>query len=71
VNVVKLFDLIYVMTNGGPGAASRVIAFSMYQEAFPQGQFGYGAAIAVVMVILLIPVMIYNVRRFRAEAVQQ
>jgi alpha-glucoside transport system permease protein len=71
VNVIKLFDLIYVMTRGGPGTSSRVIAFSMYQEAFPQGQFGYGAAIAVVMVILLIPVMIYNVRRFRAEAVQQ
>jgi alpha-glucoside transport system permease protein len=71
VNVIKLFDLIYVMTRGGPGTSSRVIAFSMYQEAFPQGQFGYGSAIAVVMVLLLIPVMIYNVRRFRAEAVQQ
>ena len=70
VNVIKLFDLIYVMTAGGPGAASRVIAFSMYQEAFPQGQFGYGATIAVVMVLLLIPVMIFNIRRFRAEAVQ-
>jgi alpha-glucoside transport system permease protein len=71
VNVIKLFDLIYVMTRGGPGTSSRVIGFSMYQEAFPQGQFGYGAAIAIVMVILLIPVMIFNVRRFRAEAVVQ
>ncbi len=70
VNVIKLFDLIYVMTAGGPGAASRVIAFSMYQEAFPQGRFGYGAAIAIVMLLLLIPVMIFNIRRFRAEAVQ-
>jgi alpha-glucoside transport system permease protein len=71
VNVIKLFDLIYVMTAGGPGSSSRVIAFSMYQEAFPQGQFGYGATIAIVMILLLIPVMVYNVRRFRAEAVQQ
>jgi len=70
VSVIKLFDLIYVMTNGGPGTASRVIAFSMYFEAFPQGRFGYGAAIAMVMIILLIPIMIFNVRRFRAEAVQ-
>ncbi len=70
VNVIKLFDIIYVMTRGGPGASSRVIAFSMYQEAFPQGQFGYGAAIAVVMLLLLVPVMIFNIRRFRAEAVQ-
>ena len=71
VNVIKLFDLIYVMTNGGPGTSSRVIAFSMYFEAFPQGRFGYGAAIAMVMLLLLIPVMIFNIRRFRAEAVQQ
>ena len=71
VNVIKLFDLIFVMTNGGPGTASRVIAFSMYFEAFPQGRFGYGAAIAMVMLLLLIPVMIFNIRRFRAEAVQQ
>jgi alpha-glucoside transport system permease protein len=71
VNVIKLFDLIYVMTRGGPGTSSRVIAFSMYQEAFPAGQFGYGAAIAVVMLLLLIPIMFFNVRRFRTEAVQQ
>jgi alpha-glucoside transport system permease protein len=70
VNVIKLFDIIFVMTAGGPGASSRVIAFSMYQEAFPQGQFGYGAAIAVVMLLLLVPVMIFNIRRFRADAVQ-
>jgi alpha-glucoside transport system permease protein len=70
VNVIKLFDLIFVMTAGGPGASSRVIAFSMYQEAFPQGRFGYGATIAIVMLLLLIPVMIFNIRRFRAEAVQ-
>ena len=70
VNVIKLFDLIFVMSGGGPGSSSRVIAFAMYQEAFPQGRFGYGATIAVVMLLLLIPVMIYNIRRFRAEAVQ-
>ena len=70
VNVIKLFDLIYVMSKGGPGSESRVVAFAMYQEAFPQGQFGYGAAIAMVMLLMLIPVMIFNIRRFRAEAVQ-
>ena len=69
VNVIKLFDLIYVLTNGGPGTASRVIAFTMYQEALPGGQFGRGAAIAVIMLILLIPIMAYNVRRFRSSRV--
>ena len=69
VNVIKLFDLIYVMTAGGPGKASRVIAFTMYQQAFTAGQYGYGSAVAVVMLVVLIPIMIYNVRRFRTANV--
>jgi alpha-glucoside transport system permease protein len=69
VNVIKLFDLIFVMTGGGPGTASQVIAFTMYQQAFGAGQWGYGAAVAVVMLVLLTPIMIFNVRRFRTGAV--
>ena len=69
VNVIKLFDLIYVMTFGGPGKASRVIAFTMYQQAFSAGQYGYGSAVAVVMLVVLIPIMIFNVRRFRTKSV--
>ena len=69
VNVIKLFDLIYVMTFGGPGTASRTIAFTMYQQAFQAGQYGYGSAVAVVMLVVLIPIMIFNVRRFRTKAV--
>jgi alpha-glucoside transport system permease protein len=69
VNVIKTFDLIYVMTRGGPGVSSRLIAFTMYQESIPGGKYGYGAAVAVIMLVLLIPVMVFNVRRFRSEAV--
>jgi alpha-glucoside transport system permease protein len=69
VNVVKLFDLIYVLTNGGPGVKSRVIAFTMYYESIPGGQFGRGAAVAVIMLILLVPIMAYNIRRFRSSRV--
>jgi alpha-glucoside transport system permease protein len=69
VNVIKLFDLIFVMTAGGPGKASQVIAFTMFQQAFEAGQYGYGSAVAVIMLILLTPIMIFNVRRFRAGSV--
>lgn len=69
VNVIKLFDLIFVMTQGGPGRASRVIAFTMWQQAFEAGQYGFGSAVAVVMLLLLLPIMVFNVRRFRAQAV--
>jgi alpha-glucoside transport system permease protein len=70
VNVIKIFDLIYVMTQGGPGTASRVIAFTMYQESLAAGRYGYGAAVAVIMLVILIPVMIFNVKRFRSEDVR-
>src|SRR5712692_11733281 len=40
VNVIKLFDLIYVMTRGGPGKSSQVIAFTMFQQAFEAAQYG-------------------------------
>jgi alpha-glucoside transport system permease protein len=69
INVIKVFDIIYVMTGGGPGGASEVIAFSMVDETFTNGEGGYGAAIAVVMLALIIPIMAFNIRRFRSERV--
>jgi alpha-glucoside transport system permease protein len=69
INVIKVFDIIYVMTGGGPGGASEVIAFSMVDETFTNAEGGYGAAIAVVMLLLIIPIMAFNIRRFRSERV--
>jgi alpha-glucoside transport system permease protein len=69
INVIKVFDIIYVMTNGGPGTSSRVIAYTMYTETFNNDRAGYGAAVAVIMLVLLLPVMILNVSRFRSSKV--
>src|SRR6184192_3062905 len=69
INVIKVFDIIYVMTGGGPGTSSRVIAFTMYEETFANSRAGYGAAVAVLMLVFTLPVMILNVRRFRSERV--
>jgi alpha-glucoside transport system permease protein len=69
INVVKVFDIVYIMTQGGPGGASRVIAYSFFIETFENGKGGYGAAVAVFMLIVIIPIMILNIRRFRSEAV--
>jgi alpha-glucoside transport system permease protein len=68
INVIKLFDLVFVMTGGGPGNASTVIAVQMYEQ-FAARNFEYSAAVAVVMLLILVPVMIFNVRRFRSERV--
>jgi alpha-glucoside transport system permease protein len=69
INVIKLFDVIFVMTRGGPGNSSEVIATQMYDELFQNGEGGYAASIAVVMLILIIPLMIWNISRFRTERV--
>lgn len=68
INVIKVFDIIYVMTKGGPGSSSRVIAYTMYTDTFG-GHPGRGAAVAVIMLVLMIPVMILNVKRFKSERV--
>ena len=71
INVLKVFDLIYIMTRGGPQGASRVIAYTMYTETFEAGKGGYGSAVAVIMLILIVPVMLVNLRRFRAEEAER
>jgi alpha-glucoside transport system permease protein len=70
INVIKVFDIIYVMTQGGPGSSSRVIAYTMFTETF-NGHPGRGAAVAVIMLLLMVPVMVLNVKRFRSERVVQ
>jgi alpha-glucoside transport system permease protein len=69
INVIKLFDVIYVLTRGGPGNSSEVIATQMYDELFVNGEGGYAASIAVVMLILVLPLMVWNISRFRSERV--
>jgi alpha-glucoside transport system permease protein len=69
INVIKLFDVIFVLTGGGPGNASEVIATQMYSELFTNGEGGYAASIAVIMLLLVLPLMIWNIRRFRTERV--
>ncbi len=67
IQTIKIVDLVLVATDGGPAGASRIIGFSFYWETFQNLDVGYGSAIAVVMLMLLVPVMILQVRRFKAE----
>lgn len=65
VFVLKIFDIVYVMTNGNFG--TEVIANRMYKEMFLFGNFGRSSTIAVVLLLLVLPVMLLNLRRFRRE----
>ncbi len=65
INVLKAFDIVYIMTAGGPRGASRIIGFTMYWETFQNGKPGYGSAVAVIMLLLMLPFVIINIRRYR------
>jgi len=49
---LKCFDLVWLMTGGGPGYSSEVLATYMYKVTFNQNKFGYGASIGIVLVVL-------------------
>jgi alpha-glucoside transport system permease protein len=62
INVLKLFDIVYVMTGGNYN--TDVIANRMYSEMYVRFDVGRGTAIAVVLVLAIIPFIYLNVRRF-------
>lgn len=67
INGLKMVDLVLVMTAGGPAGASRVIGFTFYWEVFNNNLVGYGSAVAILMLVLLAPLMVIQVRRNRNQ----
>lgn len=63
--VLKVFDIVFVMTGGNQG--TEVLASRMIKEMFNSRNYGRGSAIAVILLIAVIPVMITNIRRFREQ----
>ncbi len=63
IDSLQFFDLVYIMTHGGPGFASTVLANFMVTEAFTNFRYGYGAAIAVIQFLIsFVFIVIYLTR---------
>ncbi|MDJ1114471.1 carbohydrate ABC transporter permease [Microbacterium dauci] len=54
ISSLKIFDQVFAMTYGGPGFATETLTTIMYKEAFVSGRFGYGAAIALVLTMIVV-----------------
>jgi alpha-glucoside transport system permease protein len=68
IGVLKIFDLVLAIAPGSSQDDAATLAFVMWQRSFSgQNAFGLGAAIATFILILFIPFLIVNIRRFRAE----
>lgn len=66
VNALKIFDIIYVLTNGNYN--SEVLATLMYSEMFAARNYGTASAFAVVLLLALVPILIMNVKSFREQS---
>lgn len=60
----KVFDLIFALTEGGPGRATNVLAYTVYQEAFQRFRMGYASALAV---FLFVVIMLFTFIQFRGQ----
>ncbi|MEW6224956.1 MAG: sugar ABC transporter permease [Chloroflexota bacterium] len=65
ITALKTFDIVYVMTSGN--FDTQVVAFQMIKQLYDFGQPGRASAIAIILLLAIIPVMAINIRRFRAQ----
>ncbi|MCP2241635.1 ABC transporter permease [Lentzea aerocolonigenes] len=68
INVLKIFELVFVIAPGSVQEEANVLALQMWQVSFGTGgDQGAGSALAVILFLLVAPAMLFNIRRFRRE----
>jgi alpha-glucoside transport system permease protein len=65
ITVMKIFDVIYVTTNGAFN--TNVVGLEFFNQLYTNYNYGYASAIVVMLLIAIVPIMIYQIRHFRAE----
>jgi alpha-glucoside transport system permease protein len=69
INVLKVFDIVIAIAPGSVQDDANVLALAMWRTSFGGvNDFGIGSAIAVFIFLLVVPILILNIKRFRAEA---
>ncbi|WP_175407608.1 carbohydrate ABC transporter permease [Streptomyces sp. TRM64462] len=68
INVLKIFDLVFIIAPGSAQDDANVLALQLYRSSFgTDAHLGVGSAISVLLLLLVIPVMFFNIRRIRRE----
>jgi multiple sugar transport system permease protein len=62
VSALKAFDIIYVLTGGGPGDSTTVLGWKIYSTTFQQLDFGQGSALAIIMALLTLSLSVFFFR---------
>ena len=61
-NSLRTFDIVWVMTQGGPARTSETLGVTMYRESFLLNRYGYGSSIAVLLMLLVVGVSYFSLR---------
>jgi alpha-glucoside transport system permease protein len=69
ISILKVFDIVYVMTNGK--FQTEVIANRMFVEMFTFRNFGRASSLAAILLIVVVPIMVLNIRNLRRQGVNQ
>lgn len=67
IDALRVFDLVFVMTQGGPADATNVLQFYGYKKTFAEGMLGYGSAIAVTVFLLSLVLSLIYIRILKAS----
>lgn len=67
IDAIRTFDVVYVLTAGGPGTRTTTLSIFIYKTAFESGNFGLAAAASTVILIVLLPIVPVLVRRITRE----
>ncbi len=62
IGALQVFESIYLLTQGGPGDATRSIVIYIYEKAFQEFELGYGSAVAIILMILILIVTLIQIR---------
>lgn len=66
-NSLRVFDLIWVMTGGGPGRSTMVMVMYIYERAFEAAQIGYASALSILLFLMILGCTLLQLRAFRSE----
>ena len=62
VSTFKSYDIMYITTQGGPGEATKVLAYHIYNQAFVSAKFGYASAVAMILLAIIVLVTLVQFR---------
>lgn len=71
ISAFSIFDIVYVLTSGGPANSTQVLGYYVYLESFKYLHFGYGAALSYVIAAMILALVLVYSRLIRIEATQE